>query len=111
MNNIKYEIDISQTTFSQSIHRLINQIYKLLPDREEGSDWKKPLDTIIEEIAGMHRIFYNQNDILFTILCKLEGLFTLNEDKDFMLYRRTIFEILNLLSGFEKRCMEEIIFL
>jgi hypothetical protein len=35
---MKYELDISKTTLEANIKRLINQTYKLLPNREEGLD-------------------------------------------------------------------------
>ena len=35
----------------------------------------------------------------FSILCKLEGLFYLTDEKDFSLFRRTIFDCLSLLGG------------
>ena len=31
-----------------NIKKTINQVYKLLPMREEGKDWKKLLETLIE---------------------------------------------------------------
>ena len=86
--------------------RLINQVYKLLPNREEGVDWEKPLSTIMEELAGMDRLLFDQHETLFCLLCKLEGLFTLTEEDDFMLFRRTIFECLSLLSELKKQCLD-----
>ena len=95
---IKYDIDIPCEDVQNNLKRLINQIYKLLPTREENTDWIKPLETILEELSGMHRLFLDQQSTFFTILCKLEGLYTLTEKDDFNLYRRTIFEILSLLN-------------
>ena len=51
----------------------------------------------MEELAGMDRLLIDQHEILFPLLCKLEGLFTLTEENDFFEYRRTIFECLNLI--------------
>jgi hypothetical protein len=99
---LKYDIEIQNTVIVDNLHRLINQIYKLLPNREEGIDWEKPLTTIMEELAGMDRLLIDQQDILFPLLCKLEGLFTLAEKDDFQLYRRTIFECLSLMNGIVK---------
>lgn len=45
--------DFSLTAIQKNLMRLINQIYKLLPQREEEKDWKTPLSTIIEELLGM----------------------------------------------------------
>lgn len=94
----KYGIEINDEVINKSIHRLINQTYKLLPMREEGSDWKKPLTTIMEELSGMKRLLEYKEETYFSLLCKMEGLFELTEDKDFQLYRRMIFECLGLLN-------------
>ena len=51
--NFKYDISISQQDIKNNLQRLINQIYKLLPIREEGANWQKPLSTIIVELTGM----------------------------------------------------------
>ena len=99
---IKYNAEIQDTVIVDNLHRLINQVYKLLPNREEGINWEKPLTTIMEELAGMDRLLIDQQDILFPLLCKLEGLFTLAEEDDFQLYRRTIFECLSLMNSIVK---------
>ena len=99
---IKYNTEIQNTVIVDNLHRLINQVYKLLPNREENVDWEKPLTTILEELAGMDRLLIDQQDILFPLMCKLEGLFTLTEEDDFQLYRRTIFECLSLMNGIIK---------
>ena len=73
--------------------------------REENLDWQKPLQTIIEELVGMKRLFINwEEQSFFTLLCKLEGMFSLVEKEDFALYRRIIFECLNVL-GEIKKCL------
>lgn len=96
---IKYECDIQTEAICANLKRITNQIYKLLPLREEGGNWEKPLLTIIEEMAGMSRLLFDQHEILFLLLCKLEGLFTLTEEDDFESYRRTIFDCLGLMNG------------
>ena len=95
---LKYNTEIDATAISLNIKRLTNQIYKLLPNREEETDWQTPLTTIIEEISGMSRLLTDYHEILFMLLCKLEGLFILTGENDFFSYRRTIFECLNLMS-------------
>lgn len=100
---IKYNINLSQDIVKNDIKRVINQIYKLLPMREQGQQWQKPLQTIIEELAGMQRLFKGQQEQPFLILlCKLEGLNILIQEEQFSLYRRTIFECLSLLSDIGK---------
>ena len=89
---VKYSIVINDDIIQDNFKRIINQIYKLLPTREEGSNWQKPLETIMVELSGMERLFEGQQ------YDKLEGLFSLDRDEDFSLYRRTIFECLGLLS-------------
>lgn len=103
---IKYEANISNEAIVMNLKRITNQIYKLLPNREEGIDWETPLTTIMEELAGMDRLLIDHHDILFSLLSKLEGLFTLTQEEDFFLYRRTIFECLSLLSNLLKKCQD-----
>lgn len=68
--------------------------------REHKEDWEKQLDTVIIEIAGLNEIFIYEPQFL-QILSKLEGL-KVNKDLDFHIYRKTIFEIINLLQEFNK---------
>lgn len=98
--------EIDNKAVSNHLHLLINQIYKLLPNREENLEWRKPLDTIIEELAGMDMVLLGKHDILFPLLCKLSGLKTLTEEEDFYLYRRTIFECLSLCSQLKEQCQD-----
>lgn len=67
--------------------------------REHKEDWEKQLDTVIIEIAGLNEIFIYEPQFL-QILSKLEGL-KVNKDLDFQIYRKTIFEIINLLQEFK----------
>lgn len=97
----KYDLNVSKDTFCVNLKRNINLVYKLLPMREEGLDWKKPLETILEELVGMNRLLVGLQPSLFPIICKLEGLFSLTDEKDMALFRRTIFECLSLLSNLD----------
>lgn len=103
---MKYNLQISPSAVQENIKRIINQVYKLLPMRQEGADWQKPLQTSIEELAGMSKLLISQQQILFSILCKLEGLFEQKQEGDFLLYRRTIFECLGLLNELQKNVKE-----
>lgn len=98
---LKYDLDIDKEAIQVGLKRLINQTYKLLPIREEMGNWERPLETIIEELAGMQSLFYNQQPLLYKLSCKLEGLFSLTEEDDFMTYRGVIFECLGLLGEFK----------
>lgn len=100
---IKYDTNIDNSAIIVNISKIINQIYKLLPTREEGSDWQKPLETLIIQVAGMSNLLIGQHEILFPLLCKLEGLSILTEEEDFQSYRRTIFECLSLLNLLQNR--------
>ena len=62
--------------------------------REHEEDWKKQLDTVILEIAGLNEIFISSPQFIF-LLSKLEGLKSI--DTTFEFYRRTVFESINLL--------------
>lgn len=99
---IKYDINIDRANVDCRIKKIINQIYKLLPVREEGLDWEKPLETIFEELKGMGSIL-ERDDEFFGLLCKLEGLFYLTEEQHFSLYRRTIFECLSILNSIKQK--------
>lgn len=101
---LKYEIDIQEGAIHSNLNRLTNQIYKLLPIREEGLDWKAPLTTILEELGGMNSLMMDNHTTLFSLLCKLEGLFLLNSDTDYFVFRRTIFECLNLMGRLIQLC-------
>ena len=81
MLDIKYGGIISEDAVRANIKKLINQVYKLLPIREEGGDWGTPLAAILEELSGMTRILQNQHSLLLPLLSKLEGLFDLTDEK------------------------------
>lgn len=104
---IKYGIMINDDSVQKNLKRLTNQIYKLLPEREEELDWRSPLNTIILELAGMDRLLVDQHDILFPLLCKLEGLLILTQPEDFYMFRRTIFECLSLMSNLKKNLCQD----
>ena len=67
---------------------------------EHQEDWQKQLDTVIIEIAGLNEIFLFEPQFL-QILSKLEGLKVV-KDLEFQTYRKTVFEIINLLQEFKR---------
>lgn len=79
------------------ITRLTNQLWKLIPMRENGENWQKQLETVIIEITGMNEVFMI-NDTLLSLLCKLEGLKLV--EIEFETYRKTVFESISLLQEF-----------
>jgi hypothetical protein len=95
---LKYNANIDNAAIVTNLKRITNQIYKLLPNREEGVDWEKPLSTLLEEIAGMDSLLVDHHETIFPLMCKLEGLFSLTGNDEFQLFRRTVFECLNLMN-------------
>lgn len=102
---IKYGIEVDKAAVAATLSKLINQTYKLLPNREENFDWKAPLDTIIEETGGMFSLLIHSQEKLFPLLCKLEGLYQLEDEDKFQSYRRAIFECLNLFAEIKKEVL------
>lgn len=100
------EIEFDTFAVVANLKRLTNQVYKLLPGREEQIDWETPLTTIIEEFSGMAQLLPDQQETLFSLLCKLKGLFELTDEDDFSLYRRIIFDCLNLISNVRDDILE-----
>ena len=98
--------EIDNKAIVANFKKLTNQVYKLLPNREENIDWETPLSTIIEELSGMDKLLSNYHETLFPLLCKLEGLYSLTKEEDFFFYRRTIFECLNLLSSLREEVLK-----
>lgn len=78
----------------KDLRRLINQIWKLLPMRENQEDWQKQLNSVLVELRGLHSMFGDQLDFLI-LLSKLEGLF---ETEDFMTYRVAVFSSISLMT-------------
>lgn len=105
---LKTGISIDVAAIDFNLKRIINQVYKLLPMREEGRDWIKPLETLIEQLSGMKRLIEDEDDLFFLILCKMEGLFSLNKTEDMDIYRRTIFECLGLLNSLNKHVIKKL---
>lgn len=89
----KYNFNFELVDVKVNVRRLTNQLWKLIPMREHNEDWKKQLDTVIIEIAGLNEIFYGPH--FLQILTKLEGLKV--SETNFEVYRRTVFESISLL--------------
>ena len=86
--NIPIEVVISD------INRLTNQLWKLIPMRENQENWIGQLETVIIEISGLHAILNAQNNFII-LLSKLEGLKAI--ETEFDVYRKTVFEAISLL--------------
>lgn len=91
-----------------NLHRITGQVFRLLPSREEGEDWTKPLDTLIIELTGMFSLLPDLSEGL-SVISKLEGLRMQDSsmypdpEAEFANYRRTIFECCTLLSKLEQK--------
>lgn len=101
---LKYNIEIDNDAVCDNIDRIINQIFKLLPSREEGGDWETPLHNLILEVGGMSKMLKCDQTILFSLLCKMEALTTLTNTEDYLAFRKLIFECLGLLKQL-KSCL------
>ena len=101
----KYDIRFDNDAIIKNIDRITNQIFKLLPSREEGGDWESSLQNIILEIVGM-KILWVDQPRLFSLLCRLEALETLIEEEDFFAFRKLIFECLSILNEIKKTLEE-----
>jgi len=51
------DIDVSLESYEKNIIRLINQMWKLIPMRENNELWDKQLDTVLLEVAGLGKLF------------------------------------------------------
>ena len=100
---LKYNIEIDKRVLLEDLERITNQIFKLLPVREEGGDWESPLRNLLIELAGLDSLLLENVDF-FSLICKMEALLLLTEKEDFFAFRRTIFECLNIL-GEVKKCL------
>jgi hypothetical protein len=91
----KYNFEFDKKVIKADTHRLVNQLWKLIPMRENNEPWDTHLSVMIEEISGLNEIYQNQIDFL-VLLSKLEGLKSEVCD-DFMIYRKTVFRCIDLL--------------
>lgn len=99
---LKYDVEIDNSVITQGLDKITNQIFKLLPQREEGADWQTPLANLITDITGMSHLMINQQTDLFFLLCKMEALTTFTKEEDFLLFRKVIFECLGLIDRIKK---------
>ena len=62
--------------------------------RENNEDWQRQLNSVLNELYGLHNMFGGQLDFLI-LLSKLEGL---KQTEDFMSYRVVVFSAISLLT-------------
>lgn len=90
----KYGFIIKDKDIKRDLDRLTNQLWKLIPMRENEENWMVQLDTVIIELAGLQEIL-QVNEKFLILLSKLEGLRKI--EVDFSIYRKTVFETMSLL--------------
>ena len=99
----KYGFEVSNEDFNTNIIRLTNQLWKLIPMKEHEEDWLKQLDTVSIEIAGINALIESDKTSQFLqLLFKLEGLKE-KQNIDFEIYRKTVFETINILQGMKRK--------
>lgn len=96
-----YNAEIDDKVIASNLNRLCNQIYRLLPMREEGEDWIKPLETSLIEIIGLNDLLGQIPDFV-TLISKMQGMYKIKDDMEFMLFRRTVFECCGLVTKLKK---------
>ena len=96
----QFNFNFPKEVIDANIQRLTNQLWKLIPMRENNEDWEKQLNTVIIEVAGLNEIFISNPQFL-QLLSKLKGLQV--EEVNFILYRKIVFESINLLQELKKQ--------
>ena len=88
-------IIIPSSTVQSNVNRLTNQMWKLIPMRENEENWLTHLDCLIVELAGLNELSDNMDEKFLILLSKLKGLQI--ENTTFQTYRKTVFECISLL--------------
>ena len=88
-------IIIPAAVVTSDVNRLTNQLWKLIPMRENQENWLNHLDSLIIELAGLNELSSNTDEKFLILLSKLKGLKI--EDTTFQVYRKTVFECISLL--------------
>ena len=88
-------IIIPDAVLTSDINRLTNQLWKLIPMRENKEDWLSHLNCLIVELAGLNELCSNTDEKFLILLSKLKGLQI--EVTTFPVYRKPVFECISLL--------------
>lgn len=89
-----YDNEFDDTLVAKDLRRLVNQIWKLLPMKENEEDWQKQLDSVLIELRGLHAMFGGELDFLI-LISQLEGL---RAADTFMLYRTMVFNAISTMT-------------
>ena len=95
---LTYGFKVDKQIVLSRLEVITNQIFKLLPYREEGGDWLPLLENLIIELIGFDVLLEKGGVCFFSMICKLIGLTKLTKEEDFLYFRKTIFECLNLVN-------------
>ena len=90
----KYGFSIDSEVIKTNINRLTNQLWKLIPMRENNENWETQLSSLIVEISGLGEIFKDKPQYI-VLLSKLEGL--IQQEIEFKIYRKIVFESISAL--------------
>ena len=86
---------IPHTALENNLKRLTNQMWKLIPMRENEENWLAQLDLVINELLGIKDIYMVADEHFLILLTKLRGLQDGNIGFDS--YRNTVFKCISLL--------------
>lgn len=90
---------IPHSVLESDINRLTNQMWKLIPMRENQENWLGQLSLVINELLGIKGIYMVADERFLILLTKLQGL--QESDIDFNFYRNTVFKCISLLRSLE----------
>lgn len=86
---------IPHTALENNLKRLTNQMWKLIPMRENKENWLAQLDLVINELLGIKDIYMVADEHFLILLTKLRGL--QDSNIGFNAYRNTVFKCISLL--------------
>ena len=93
MIKVKYDNQLPEESIQSYCNPyLVSRIYKLLPLKEEKSDWQQYLHNLNLELLGAEEI-YLRNTHFLSLVHKLESLNLLDSHDEF---RRMIFECISV---------------
>jgi len=99
--------DFEEEVYVRYITYVKNQIFKILPLAEERGEWRKHLDTLINELTGSDKIFLRSVNFI-SLINKLEtlkdfpeyplshSLDNIKNTEEFKTFRKTVFECMNV---------------
>lgn len=91
-------LQLKETGYKNYLNSIKNRVYKLLPLREEGTEWKKHLETLLYEVMGLNDLL-GEEALFISLIAKLQSLNYVQ--LNFALYRKTIFECLSIIEGLD----------